>query len=413
MNQSRRHFLQTTLGASALLTFAPRVPGFLARAGEAARRRPGPDETILVVLQLSGGNDGLSSVVPFADDAYAKARPTLHLRGNQVLKLNDTLGFHPRLEAFKALHDEGLLGILQGVGCANLSRDHEAAMHAWHIADPTEAPRQTGWVGRAADALIERAGTATPACFVGGIPRPFALNATGAVVPSLRRPEDLLLRDGLAESTVGSVGDGDADATNPLLARACRASAEAGKQSARLKEVLANGDGAGAYPDFPFAQELHGVSQLIQADLGTRIYFAELGGGGIGGFDNHANQAGNHDALLEQLATAVAAFVRDLRRHDLLDRVLLMTFSEFGRTLAENGRRGTDHGAAAPAFFSGGGVAGGLRGEHPSLTDLDQGGLRHSVDFRQVYSAVLGNWLGLDAKALLGGAFLPAPLWDV
>lgn len=411
MNQSRRRFLQTTLGASALLTFAPRVPGFLARAGEAAHKRPGPDETILVVLQLSGGNDGLNSVVPFTDDAYIKARPTLHLRGNQVLKLNDELGFHPRLQAFKALHDEGLLGTLQGVGCANLSRDHDQAMRAWHVADPGETPHQTGWVGRAADVLVERPGTATPACFVGGIPRPFALNAAGAVVTSLHGPRDLLLQDALAESTVGSTGDGTD--TNPLLARVSRATAEAGKQSARLRGILAadTGDGTDAYPDFSFAQDLRGIAQLIQADLGTRIFFAEIGGGGIGGFDNHANQAGNHDALLEQLATAMAVFVRDLRRHDLLDRVLLMTFSEFGRTVAENGRHGTDHGAAGPVFLAGGGVAAGLRGEHPSLTDLDQGGLRHGVDFRQVYSAVLGDWLGLDATQLLGGTFEPAPLW--
>lgn len=411
MNQSRRHFLQTTLGASALLTFAPRVPGFLARAGEAARKRPGPDETILVVLQLSGGNDGLNSVVPFAADAYTKARPTLHLRGNQVLKLNDELGFHPRLEAFKALHDDGLLGILQGVGCDKLSRDHDAAMRAWHVADPGEAPRQTGWIGRAADALIERPGTATPAMFVGGIPRPFALNAAGAVAPSLHGPEALFLRDELAERAARPAGEGSD--TNPLLARVRQATSEAGAQSARLRAILALADGTGTYPDFPFAQDLRGISQLIRADLGTRIYFAEIGGGGIGGFDNHANQAGNHDALLEQLATAVAAFVWDLRRHDLFDRVLLMTFSEFGRTLAENGRHGTDHGAAGPVFLAGGGVAAGLQGEHPSLTDLDQGGLRHSVDFRQVYSAVLGDWLGLEATQLLGGPFEPAALWDV
>ncbi|MCP5524692.1 MAG: DUF1501 domain-containing protein [Verrucomicrobiales bacterium] len=409
MHQSRRHFLQTTLGASALLTFAPRIPGFLARAGEAARRRPGPDETILVVLQLSGGNDGLNSVVPFTNDAYIKARPTLHLREDEVLKLNDELGFHPRLQAFKALHDEGLLGILQGVGCDKLSRDHDGAMRTWHVADPGETPRQTGWIGRAADALIARPGTATPACFMGGIPRPFALNAAAAVVPAFRGPQDLLLRDGRAKSVRGSA---HAEApVNPLLNQVRQAAAEAEAQSSRLRAILEQGEGGNGYPDFPFAQDLRGISQLIQADLGTRIFFAELGGGGIGGFDNHANQAGNHDALLEQLATGVAAFVRDLRRHDLLDRVVLMTFSEFGRTLEENGRHGTNHGAAGPVFLAGGGVAAGLLGSHPSLTDLDQGGLRHSVDFRQLYSAVLGNWLGLDAADLLGGTFEPASLW--
>jgi len=157
----------------------------------------------------------------------------------------------------------------------------------------------------------------------------------------------------------------------------------------------------------PLAGTLRIVAQLIRAELGVRIFFTELGGGGIGGFDNHANQLGNHCALLHQLSESVAAFVDDLQRDKLLDRVLLMTFSEFGRTVAENGRRGTGHGAGAPVFLAGGRLRGGLLGPHPSLTDLDAGAPRFHTDFRRVYATVLDRWLGLDAAGVLGEGFKP------
>ena len=152
---------------------------------------------------------------------------------------------------------------------------------------------------------------------------------------------------------------------------------------------------------------LRTIAQLIRADLGIRIFFTELGGGDIGGFDNHANQRDNHAAVLNQLSESVAAFVGDLARDKLLDRVLLMTFSEFGRTLVENGRRGTDHGEAAPAFLAGGRVKGGLTGPHPSMTELENGGPKHHTDFRRVYATVLDRWLGIDSEPVLGGKFQP------
>jgi len=147
------------------------------------------------------------------------------------------------------------------------------------------------------------------------------------------------------------------------------------------------------------------VAQLIRADIGIRIFFTELGGGGIGGFDNHANQLGNHCALLHQLSESVAAFVHDLKRDKLLDRVLLMTFSEFGRTVRENGRRGTGHGAAAPIFLAGGKLKSGLIGSHPSLTDLDNGALKFHIDFRRIYATVLDQWLGFESRTVLGRQF--------
>ncbi len=186
-----------------------------------------------------------------------------------------------------------------------------------------------------------------------------------------------------------------------------RGTLDACAASRRLRAVAQNADSAGNYPAFQLAKTLRLVARLIRADLGIRIFCTDLGGGDIGGFDNHANQLGNHCALLHQLSESVAAFVDDLRRDKLLDRVLLMTFSEFGRTVAENGRRGTGHGAAAPLFLAGGRLGGGLIGEHPSLADLDQGAQKVHTDFRRVYATVLESWLGFDSQLVLGGKYKP------
>jgi uncharacterized protein (DUF1501 family) len=177
--------------------------------------------------------------------------------------------------------------------------------------------------------------------------------------------------------------------------------------SQRVEEVLSASASATTYPSLTLAQQLRTVAQLIRADFGIRIYFVELGGGGIGGFDNHANQRDNHAALLREMSVSIGAFMDDLKRENLISRVLLMTFSEFGRTLSENGRRGTDHGAAAPVFLVGGRVKGELYGKHPSLTDLDQDALKFQIDYRNLYATVLQSWLGLDARPILGATYEP------
>jgi uncharacterized protein (DUF1501 family) len=169
--------------------------------------------------------------------------------------------------------------------------------------------------------------------------------------------------------------------------------------------VIDSSAGLAEYPSFGLAGDLRTIAQLIRADTGIQVYFIELGGGGIGGFDNHANQRDNHCALLHQLSESIAAFVNDLNRDGLLDTVLLMTFSEFGRTVSENGRRGTGHGNAAPMFLVGGRLQGGLVGPHPSLTALDEGALPCHTDFRRVYATALDCWLGVDSTEILGGRF--------
>jgi uncharacterized protein (DUF1501 family) len=304
------------------------------------------------------------------------------------------------------------LSVVQGVGCPNPDQSHERALRIWHTADPQRPERQTGWLGRVADLVWDPAASDAAAAFIGPIDRPFALNAENVVVPCVRSGAAM----GLESATANSWGrdnqarapqpSPDPDTDNTLLQFLRRSTRRARDQSERIEAAVKAGAGSTDYPSFGLAGNLRTIAQLIRADIGIRIFVAELGGGGIGGFDNHANQLGNHCALLHELAESVAAFVQDLKRDHLLDRVLLMTFSEFGRTVRENGRRGTDHGAAAPVFLAGG-VTGGLVGPHPSLVDLDNGALRFHTDFRRVYATVLDRWLGFDSQAVLGARFEP------
>ena len=407
MPYTRRDFLRAAAGASTLISLGPTVPDVLVRAAIAAPPQ-GNRDTVLVAIQLTGGNDGLNTVVPYADDEYARSRPTLRLPAGELHKIDSRLGFHPRMEAFLRLYEDGCLSIVQGVGCPNPDQSHERALRMWHTADPQRPERQTGWLGRVADLAWDPAAPDAAAAFIGPIDRPFALNAENVVIPCVRSVENLAVRSvpvrAFQEMPHGVATNGMTD--NTLLQFLQRSTRRARDQSERIQAVVKAGAGSTDYPSFGLAGNLRTIAQLIRARLGIRIFVAELGGGGIGGFDNHANQLGNHCALLHELAASAAAFVQDLKRDHLLDRVLLMTFSEFGRTVRENGRRGTDHGAAAPVFLAGG-VTGGLVGTHPSLVDLENGALRFHIDFRQVYATVLDRWLGFDSQAVLGARFEP------
>lgn len=400
MPSTRRDFLKATLGTSALLSSFT-APNVLLSASDKTSRRD-DSRTILVVIQLSGGNDGLNTIVPYGDDEYARNRPTLALSPKELHKIDSLVGFHPRMGAFKRLYDEGHLSIIQGVGSPKFEGSHDAAMRIWHTADPDQPHRQTGWLGRAVDHIWRADVTETPALFVGPITQPFALNAENVFVPSIQSHDDLIC-DGemngrlLTERTVRR--------DDSLLDFLRRCTLKSHTSTQRIEAVTNSTSTLNGYPSFRLAGTLRTIAQLIRADIGIRIFFAELGGGGIGGFDNHANQKGNHCALLHQLSESVAAFVDDLKRDKLLDRVLLMTFSEFGRTVKENGRRGTGHGAAAPVFLAGGKLKGGLIGIHPSLTDLENGSPKVHTDFRRVYATVLDRWLGFESKPVLGEQF--------
>jgi uncharacterized protein (DUF1501 family) len=338
----------------------------------------------------------------------------------ETLKIDDSLGFHQRLDALHRLYQDGQVSVVQGVGYPNPHGGHFESMRYWQTAQPNEPSCQTGWLGRAVDSLGDSGNSSSPslpALFVGEIPQPFTLNARRVVVPSVRSLESCRL---LAPTGAGSAADYRRQLTetakferraeaNPLLSFVQRSTLEAYADVQQIEAVAESRSAAGAgnYPQIPLAQTFRTVAQLIRADLGVRIFCTELGGNEPGGFDNHAGQRDNHAALLHQLSESIAALVGDLKRDRLLDRVLLMTFSEFGRTLEENGRRGTDHGSAAPLFLVGGRVKGGLVGPHPSLTELENGGPKSHTDFRRVYATVLQQWLGFDSRAILGDKYDP------
>ena len=379
------------LGRSAGVLCGLNAPGLLARAAAGAT---GPGETVLVVVQLSGGNDGLNCVVPYSDPAYRAARPTLAVPAADVLKIDGEVGFHPDLRGFADLLDAGELAVVRGVGYPNPDRSHFVSTDVWHrAAVPGEHGRvRTGWLGRTLPML----GGPGTGLHVGGGAAPGALLGDAGPAPSVRDAAAYRLRGGFVPSAQSSAG---------LLGQVEAATAAAAASSDRVRRAAGDPAGAADYPASGLAERLELVARLIAADLPERVFFTELPG-----FDTHAVQPATHPGLLAELGGAGAAFFADLRARGHADRVVLMAQSEFGRRVAENGSTGTDHGAAGPVFLAGPRVRAGLLGAAPSLTDLDGGDLRWRVDFRTVYAALLGGWLGVDAAAVLGGRFEPAPV---
>ncbi len=412
MSLSRRDFLTQSLGTSVLAAASASVPAFLGRTAQAAQSQAQRDDTILVIVQLAGGNDGLNTVVPLTDDLYAKNRPTLRLSGGKLHRIDAHFAFHPQMPAFLRLYREGLLSVLHGVGYPNPNQDHPQAMRVWQSANTKPSESQTGWLGRAVDQIYRPASGHVPAVYVGEIPRPFTVNAEKAFVPWVRSLDQYLLKSGgdgkpSSAASDAKASEGSHRDDRQSLLQFVQRSTLAARATSKQVEAAARGGAGADYPRFEFAKTLRTIAQLIRADVGIRIFYTELGGNEPGGFDTHASQGDNHGALLKQLSESIAAFVMDLKRDKLLDRILLMTFSEFGRTVPENGRRGTDHGSAQPLFVAGGKVRGGLIGKHPPLNDLEGSGQRAHTDFRRVYATLLDRWLKIDSRPILGEKFRP------
>jgi uncharacterized protein (DUF1501 family) len=404
MSHTRREFLRNALGAPALLTFGGLTPGFLLSAAEEQARRDG--DRVLVVIQLTGGNDGLNTIIPYADDEYRKNRPTLAIPRADVLTLDDDLGFHPALTGFSELLQAGRLAIVQGVGYDNPNRSHFESMDIWHTGVRKDQPRATGWLGRYFDQTRSQTNADVAAMHLGAEKQPFALTARSVRVPSVRTLEEFRLQVGDDEATavVRRLAESPREDTGGLLDFVQSSTAGALDVSEQIRVTDAGYTPQVTYPDSPLAQKLKTVARLIDAGLKTRVFYVE-----IDGFDTHSQQAAAHAGLLRQVGNATNAFVTDLVGQGHGDRVLVMCFSEFGRRVAENASEGTDHGAAAPVFLAGSKVSAGLVGAHPPLTDLDEGDLRHHTDFRQVYAAVLEDWLRCDSAKILGESYAPIP----
>jgi len=418
---TRRSFLSRGL---VMASAASTVPYFVQRSAAALLPELGlssipgtPEDHVLVVVQLGGGNDGLNTVIPFRDGAYYKARPTIGIPEAKVLKLGKdaTVGLHPQLTGFKELYDSGNLAIVQGVGYPNPNRSHFKSMDIWQTGD-TNATGD-GWLGRYFDndcCGFDSSGKATPEpmagiaigkeaplAMQGHISKPIGFESSElfqwlgkGVDPSLSPAYDHINNRGVTSGT-------DPNSQAGFLMRTAM---DAQIASDQIRKAVSQRP-LSPYPNSDLARQLQMVSSMIRAGLKTRVYYVTLGG-----FDTHAGQGGENGRqaqLLSQVGAALKAFYDDLKKQGNDTRVLTVSFSEFGRRVTQNASGGTDHGAAAPMFVMGPMVRAGVIGNHPSLTDLDAGDLKYQVDFRSVYAGVLEGWLKADSKKVLEGAYKP------
>ncbi|MES2922941.1 MAG: DUF1501 domain-containing protein [Verrucomicrobiota bacterium] len=428
--KTRRDFLRSTvLGASAAWTvpmFIDRTFGQLHEGARDLAIQPvtGKDDTILIVLQLAGGNDGLNTLVPYGDDAYHKARPRLAKKEKEIIKLNDHVGLNAAMPFLGSLYKEGDLGIVQGVGYPNPNRSHFVSTSIWETADTTNRSN-TGWLGRYFDNSCPGADPTVGISFNKTQPEAFgAIKNPGVCLnsPELYRWIHGGGEQAKAEEFFADLNQPDDDDDQPLeggsiampaggkvggitgegnLAFLERVALDARVSSAKILELAAKHKTTVRYDGFPLARNLNLVSRMIAGGMPTRVYYVSHGG-----FDTHNQQVNSHDRLLGQLDSALKSFFADLKEQGNDKRVVLMTFSEFGRRVSENASAGTDHGKASCLFVAGPGIRGGLHGSHPSLTDLSEGDVKHTVDFRSVYGSVLTDWLKApNLKPILGANY--------
>jgi len=389
----------------------------------------GKDGTILIVLQMAGGNDGLNMVIPYSDDAYHVARPRLRIAPDQGLKIDNHIALNPRLTGMKSLYDEGHVAIVQGVGYPNPNRSHFRSTEIWQTASDADRTMSDGWLGRYFDNCCSGADPTVGVAIGEETPQAFAAkNPTGV---TFSRPEQFRFRpsepgnggqmsaeemffrqlnetgagedSGTATSNAGgSIGAISGKAKNDLgtLDFLQRTALDAQLSSDKILAIARKYKSSVPYPQGQLAASLNIIARMIAGGLATRVYYASQGG-----FDTHAGQINTHERLMGEFNNAVSAFVADLKQQGNFERVLLMTFSEFGRRVQENANGGTDHGAAAPMFVLGGAVKAGLFGKYPSLTDLDRGDLKFNTDFRSVYGTVLDRWLKAPSQIVLGRKF--------
>jgi uncharacterized protein (DUF1501 family) len=407
---------RSLLGRGALLVASGFLaPAFVTRTAIALDTRtaatstdPSANKLILVVLQLSGGNDGINTLIPFGDQTYSKLRPSLGFASTDVLPLTDSVGLNPNLSKLKALYDQGKVAIVQGVGYPNPNRSHFRSMDIWHSASPDTFER-SGWLGRYVSACQCAQDNALPAISVGDqlntlfwtdttlVPAVASIGAFSFLTDTKYKNDRTYQMQTLQNiySQAGTWSDYES------LIR--RGTLEALQGSDELQKVAASYSTPVQYPNNGLAAQLKLVAQVIQGNLGTRLFSVSQGG-----FDTHANQKPTQDRNLGQLGDSIDAFMQDLANIGQQDNVVIMTFSEFGRRVKQNGSNGTDHGTAEPMLIIGNKVQGGLYGTYPSLEDLDNNGdLKFSADFRSVYAGMLKDVVGADPAPILMGNFPP------
>lgn len=366
----------------------------------------------LVVVQLNGGNDFMNTVIPYGDGLYYDARRTFGTAEDKVLHIDNHVGFTPHAAPLKALYDRGRVAVIQGVGYPNSSRSHFRSMDIWHTCEPNTVATE-GWLGKVVRALDPDKSNPLTAVSIGrGLPR--ALSAREVPVTSVADLDGYGLMSGFSAveqrnealdlfKRIYSPAIGTAAVADYLA----RTGLDVIRGAEMLKQAPAMYKSNVEYADNPIAKSLRDIARIHLAGLGARILYAQHGG-----YDTHANEAPTHPKLMIDLSRAIADFFQDLEEHGAADNVVMLVFTEFGRRVQDNGS-GTDHGAGGGAFIIGNTVKGGLYSKYPSLaaTDLENGDLRHTYDFRGLYSILLEQWLGLDASPFVGGTYEQLPVF--
>jgi len=407
---TRRDFFASGLGLVCAGAGAA-VPNFLVQTAMAGPQAAN-DERILVVVQLSGGHDGLSAVVPFNNDDYNRNRKTTRIAANNVIKINDELGFHPDLTSFKTLMDEDDFAVVQGVGYPNPNRSHFKSMDIWHLANnkantqSSSADTSAGWIGKYCDSILQDKNDPQLALSIGTGKAPLAIRGLKNTGLSFSQPDKFRYlgsrNNKKRAASYQMLQKKTSEESSNVLDFISQTSLDANASSEIIRKLASKYQPEVSYPRTRLAASLSTVASLIAGGLSTRVYYVSQGG-----FDTHAGQKNRHDQLMQELGAAVSAFQKDIVQQGNGDRVLSMCFSEFGRRVKENASQGTDHGVAGPMFLFGQGVKAGIHGEHPSLAakDLIKGDIKHSIDFRSVYATVLDKWMGASSDQILGEKF--------
>jgi uncharacterized protein (DUF1501 family) len=395
--------------------FSRGVASAMAQAVDGSRQAQISTNNVLIVVQMAGGNDGLNTVVPYTDPLYLKMRPTIGIPQSQVLMLDNRLGLHPNLAPLKQLWDGGHLAIVEGVGYPNQSLSHFQAMDIWQTLDLTGNGSE-GWLGKLVAGLVDQEGHPFKSLDI-GVQTAQALQSISTQVPTVASVKSYAVAPDPADRDGGNARlqallklYNSYPSTAPYAALLDTTALNAQDGSRQLRTADETYHPAVTYPTGPFAAGLKILAEAIVQGLGLRVGYVTLGG-----FDTHAGQTTTHDALMTTLANGLSAFYNDLAAHGKADNVVVMTWSEFGRRVEENGSLGTDHGTAAPMFVLGNPITRGIYGEPPSLSNLDDNGnLKYTIDFRSVYATVLDRWMGASSKDVLGGDFgeqnfLPPP----
>ncbi len=367
-------------------------------------------DPVIVVLQMTGGNDYLNTIIPYSNPLYRENRPVVGVPEERVLPLDDKIGFHPEMGPIKSLYDQGSVAVIHGVGYANSPRSHFRSMDIWHTCEPDKLGTE-GWLGRATREIDpNKENVLTTVSFGPSLFR--ALAMPGVPVACVDDLESYGLLPGITEAQQRSkILDRFARLYSPVMGSSAvmdylgQTGLDTLEGADILKEAPRMYSSTVEYPDTTIAAKLKGISQIHQAGFGTRILYCDHGS-----FDSHSNQTGMHDKLWKDVSEAVECFFDDLREHDASDNVVMLLFTEFGRRTHDNGS-GTDHGAGGGAFVIGDPVKGGQYSEMPSLAakDLEQGDVVPNHDFRGIYSVLLEDWMGLDAKPLVEGSFEKLP----